>query len=450
MDDLLEPAAPEAATMAAAGDAATSDGAELRGSSFDYLTQPGTDLAAKAQAFHAWAQTRVRRGVFPYAKRLGGRPGATAELTLLDGQRHAGLNFSSQEYLSLARHPQVCAAAQAAMERYGVHSAGSTALAGNVEETVALEQELGALLRTPHVLLFPTGWAAGFGAIKGLVRESDHIIIDQLAHNCLREGARAATPNIHLHRHLDVDHAERLLKRVRQRDPHNGILVVTEGCFSMDADAPDIARLQALARAHGALLMVDVAHDLGSLGAGGGGQLELQGMLGQVDLVMGSFSKTFASNGGFVASHDPAIKEYLRFYAAPNTFSNALSPVQVAVVRACLKLVRSEEGAQRRGQLMQAILALRGALTAQGITVLGQPSPIVPVMLGPDALARIACREMAQAGLLANLVEYPAVSLNSARLRMQVMADHTPALARTAAGIVAESLSRARVLTSLC
>lgn len=440
MDELLDMPAAETATPTQA------DPAALQGSSFDYLLRPGADLTAKARAFHDWASTRVRHGVFPYAKRLGGRPGATAELMLLDGQRHAGLNYSSQEYLSLARHPAVCAAAQQAMARYGVHSAGSTALAGNVEEALALEAELGELLRMPEVLLFPTGWAAGFGAIKGLVRETDHVVMDQLAHNCLHEGARAATPNLHLHRHLDMAHAARVLQRVRQRDPHNGILLVTEGCFSMDADSPDLKRLQALAREHGALLMVDVAHDLGCLGPDGTGQLGLQQMLGKVDLVMGSFSKTFASNGGFVACHDRAIKEYLRFYASPNTFSNALSPVQVAIVRACLAVVRSAEGQQRRDRLMHAILGLRAALTAQGITVLGQPSPIVPVLLGDDALARLACREMSQAGLLANLVEYPAVSLNSARLRMQVMADHTPALGETAARIVAEALRRAQAL----
>jgi 7-keto-8-aminopelargonate synthetase-like enzyme len=421
-------------------------GAALGGSSFDFLHLPGADLAAKAEAFHGWAQTRLDHGVFPYAKRLGGRPGATAELTMLDGRSHAGLNFSSQEYLSLARHPEVLNAARLAMERYGVHSAGSTALAGNVDEAAALETELGALLQMPEVLLFPTGWAAGFGVIKGLVRETDHVIIDQLAHNCLHEGARAATPHIHLHRHLDVDHVERLLKRVRQRDPNNGILVVTEGVFSMDADSPDIARLQALAHEHHALLVVDVAHDLGCLGPGGSGQIGLQGMLGKVDLVMGSFSKTFASNGGFVATQLRSVKEYLRFFAAPNTFSNALSPVQVATVRACLRIVRSSEGDKRRQQLMQAILGLRAALTEQGITVLGHPSPIVPVLLGSDALARVAAREMASAGLLTNLVEYPAVSLNSARLRMQVMADHSPALAQTAARIVADALGRARDL----
>jgi 7-keto-8-aminopelargonate synthetase-like enzyme len=214
----------------------------------------------------------------------------------------------------------------------------------------------------------------------------------------------------------------------------------------MDADSPDIARLQALAHEHHALLVVDVAHDLGCLGPGGSGQIGLQGMLGKVDLVMGSFSKTFASNGGFVATQLRSVKEYLRFFAAPNTFSNALSPVQVATVRACLRIVRSSEGDKRRQQLMQAILGLRAALTEQGITVLGHPSPIVPVLLGSDALARVAAREMASAGLLTNLVEYPAVSLNSARLRMQVMADHSPALAQTAARIVADALGRARDL----
>jgi hypothetical protein len=190
MDELMDRTAEATASADTAIDE-RGDGAELRGSSFDYLTCPGTDLGAKAKAFHAWAQTRVTPGVFPYAKRLGGRPGATAELTLLDGQRHVGLNFSSQEYLSLARHPQVCAAAQAAMERYGVHSAGSTALAGNVEEATALEAELGELLRMPEVLLFPTGWAAGFGAIKGLVRETDHIVID-LGLLALRQGVAKA------------------------------------------------------------------------------------------------------------------------------------------------------------------------------------------------------------------------------------------------------------------
>ncbi len=429
-----------------AAEADVDAGAALRGSSFDFVSLPGSDLAAKARAFHHWAQTRIAHGVFPYGKRLGGAPGTTAELCLLDGRRQAGLNFSSQDYLSLARHPAVLAAAHAAIEGHGVHSAGSTALAGNVAEAGALEAELAALLQMPEVLLFPTGWAAGFGVIKGLVREIDHVVIDQLAHNCLHEGARAATPNVHLHRHLDADHVERLLKRLRQREPQAGILLVTEGVFSMDADSPDIARLQALARSHQALLVVDVAHDLGCLGPGGSGQIGLQGMLGKVDLVMGSFSKTFASNGGFVACHPRAIKEYLRFYAPPNTFSNALSPVQVATVRACVALVRSSAGDERRQRLMRAIQGLRAALTEQGITVLGQPSPIVPVLLGPDALARVAAREMAAGGLLANLVEYPAVSLNSARLRMQVMADHSPAQARRAAQLVAEALQRARGL----
>jgi 7-keto-8-aminopelargonate synthetase-like enzyme len=165
----------------------------------------------------------------------------------------------------------------------------------------------------------------------------------------------------------------------------------------------------------------------------------LQGLHGQLDVVMGAFSKTFAANGGFVACREPALKEYLRYYAPPNTFSNALSPVQIAVVRECLRIVRSPEGQGRRDALMRAVLALRGGLQGEGMTVLGQPSPIVPVLLGGAALARRATRELGRAGLLANLVEYPAVAQNSARLRLQVMARHTPEQARQAAMMVAEA-----------
>ena len=177
----------------------------------------------------------------------------------------------------------------------------------------------------PEAVLFPTGWAAGYGVIRGLVRSADHIVIDALAHVCLQEGANAATRNIYTHRHLDLDHCRHWLQKIRAKDVENGIMVVTEGLFSMDSDTPDIAALQNLCHEYNATLLVDVAHDLGSLGEEGRGHIGIQKMLGKVDLVMGSFSKTFASNGGFIACRNRAVKEYLRFYSPPATFSNALS-----------------------------------------------------------------------------------------------------------------------------
>jgi 7-keto-8-aminopelargonate synthetase-like enzyme len=420
----------------------------LTGRTADFLTQASPDLLSKARAFEQWESTRLAHGLLPFGRSLQSPPQAHTTLREQDGRDLSGLNFSSQDYLSLSSHPAVQEAARETLGRFGVHSAGSCVLAGNVGDGLALEQALAEFLGLPQVLLFPTGWAAGFGVIKGLVRPDDHVVIDVLAHNCLQEGARAATRHVHLHRHLDVAHARRLLARIRRSDSRNGILLVSEGCFSMDADSPDLAALQALAHEFQALLVVDVAHDLGALGPGGQGQIGLQGLQGQIDLVIGAFSKTFASNGGFVAGRSRALKEYLRYYAATATFSNALSPLQIAVIHQSLKIVRSVEGEWRREQLMQTVQALRLALTQQGLTVLGQASPIVPVLLGEERWARLAVREMGQRHLLANLVEFPAVPRHSARLRMQAMSSHTPAQGRQAAATVAQALADVRPLAA--
>jgi 7-keto-8-aminopelargonate synthetase-like enzyme len=211
----------------------------------------------------------------------------------------------------------------------------------------------------------------------------------------------------------------------------------------MDADAPDLAALQALAHEFDALLAVDVAHDLGSMGPMGQGQPGLQGVHGELDIVLGSFSKTLAANGGFVACREAALAEYLRYYAPTTTFSNTLSPVQIAVVRESLRIVRSAEGLQRRDALMQTVLALRQALAWQGLEVLGQPAPIVPVLLGSTPRARRIARALPAAGLLANLVEYPAVALHRARMRLQCMAAHTPAQAIEAARRLAQAIAEA-------
>jgi glycine C-acetyltransferase len=183
--------------------------------------------------------------------------------------------------------------------------------------------------------------------------------------------------------------------------------------------------MQALCHEYNATLMVDVAHDLGCLGDDGRGHIGLQKMLGKIDIVMGSFSKTFASNGGFVASKSRAVKEYLRFYSPPCTFSNALSPVQAATVLKAFEIVDSAQGRELRAALMTNILALRSALGAANLEVYGDPSAIVCVKMGNEALARLVGRRLPDLGLIANLVEYPAVPKAQARFRMQVMARHS-------------------------
>jgi glycine C-acetyltransferase len=399
--------------------------AALTGSMRDFRTLKGGNILDRVGAFYDWQNVRRDSGLWPLGRAT--EAGPKRHVTAFDDQGNptTGVNFASQDYLSLSGHPEIKAAALAAIEEFGVHSAGSPALVGNTSVSIALERKIGEFLDAEHVSLFPTGWGAGFGVIKGLVRSKDHIVMDALAHACLQEGAEAATKNIHLFRHNDLEGARAKLEKIRATDTENGILVVTEGLFSMDSDTPDIVKLQELAHEFNATLVVDVAHDLGSLGHDGKGHIGIQNMVGKVDLVMGSFSKTFASNGGFVASKHRKVKEYLRYYSSPNTFSNAISPVQCAIVLKAFEIVDSREGAELRVKLMTNIRLLRELLNQCGFETYGAPSPIVCVKLGTEGVARLVSRQLHQRGMVANLVEYPAVPRGQARLRMQVMANHT-------------------------
>lgn len=337
-----------------------------------------------------------------------------------------GVNFASQDYLSLACHPKVRNAACEAIAQYGVHSAGSPALMGNTALSVELEQRLGDFLGMSSCALFPTGWGAGYGAIRTLVRPSDHVVLDQFSHACLIEGARASTSNVHVFPHLCLKGLEHSLQQIRTQHPHAGILVVTESLFSMDADVPDLRAHQEIARSYGANLMVDVAHDFGSMGPNGLGALHEQGMLGKVDVVMGSFSKSFAANGGFVACNEPGLKLAIRFTCGPHTFTNAMSPIQAAVVLKSLDIIQSDEGRQRRESLLSNAVTMRGLLADEGYAFMGVPGPVLPVIVGGIARSRLLARYMLEGGMLVNLVEHPAVQRHASRLRLQVMADHTP------------------------
>lgn len=399
--------------------------AALLGSMRDFRVPTGADLERRVGSFFAWQNLRRENGVWPFSRATDFGP--RTEVVAADdrGIGMQGVNFASQDYLSLSSHPAIKGTALEAIERYGVHSAGSAALVGNTTHSVALERKIADFLQMEDALLYPTGWGAGYGVIRGLVRSSDHIVMDALAHTCLQEGANAATRNVYQFRHLDLAHCRRWLEKIRSSDAENGIMVITEGLFSMDSDTPDLAAMQELCDEFDATLMVDVAHDLGALGPGGRGFIGAHNMLGKVDIVMGSFSKTFASNGGFVAVRERPIKEYLRFYSPTTTFSNAMSPVNAAIVLKAFEIVEAAEGQGLREALMGNVLELRRQLTEAGLGYYGDPSAIVAVKMGTEGLARLVSRRLPELGLLCNLVEYPAVGKGAARFRMQVMAKHT-------------------------
>jgi 7-keto-8-aminopelargonate synthetase-like enzyme len=397
----------------------------LRGSMRDFRELQGTDLMARVGGFYEWQQLRRQRGLWPYSKSTEKAPLAVCAAQDDSGVKFTGLNFATQDYLGLSSDPEIKEVAKAVVEEYGVHSAGSSALAGNTKYSLRLESTISEFLNLDHTVLYPTGWAAGYGVIKGLIRPTDHVVMDGLSHACLQEGANSATPNVYLHGHLNLESVRRYLKRIRAKDSSNGILVVTESLFSMDSDTPDLKALQTLCDEYDATLLVDVAHDLGAMGPGGQGFIGMQEMAGKIDIVMGSFSKTFASNGGFVSCNSPAVKQYLKFYGCSATFSNALSPVQAATVIKAFEIVRSEKGQQLRWLLLKRIGQMRDALAAMKMQVMGDHSPIVPVLVGDEALARMVSRRLPELEVIANLVEYPAVAKGNARLRLQMMPTHS-------------------------
>jgi glycine C-acetyltransferase len=372
-----------------------------------------------------WWQERVEHGLDPYQKYSTTRVGNVIEGAHRDGSAFRGHNFASQDYLSLASHPALIAAAKKAIDQYGLHSAGSAALMGNTALSVALEHRLQAFLGFEDVVVFPIGWAAGYGAVKTLVKPTDHVVIDILAHACLREAASDATDNVHVHSHLNLRAVESRLSRIRREDQTCGILVVTETLFSMDSDFPDIPALQEICTRHNATLLVDCAHDLGALGATGRGKLEDFGMLGQVDVLVGAFSKSFASMGGFVATNNKGFRFGLRGQCGPSTFTNAMSPIQAATILGALDIIEGEEGVMRREKVLHNAMRLRAGLEEAGFEVLGKPSPVVPMLIGDVLLARLMTRYAVEFGGIVNLVEHPAVARNACRWRLQVMTDHT-------------------------
>ncbi len=410
----------------------------------DFGTPVGPNILKRVDDYFEWYNARNACNTWQYARTLKSFPGTDASMFDASDRPIDGINFASQDYLSLGGHPQVMDAAQKALAKYGPHSAGSPMVIGNTELVHELEEAIAEMTGMKHVMIFPTGWAAGFGTITGLVRPQDHIVMDRLAHSCLYQGAYAATKNVYRHPNVSVDAVRGLLENIREKDKRNGIFVISEGLFSMDSNTPDIQALQAVCHEFDATLMLDVAHDFGALGENGGGHIANQGMTGKVDLVMGSFSKSFASNGGFLATNSAAVKHYSKMYSSAFMFSNAICPMQTAVALEATRIMRSQEGATLRANLLNVVNYIREEFSKKGITCIGKPSAIVPVMIGDEKVARIAHKIMTERNIATMILEYPVVPIGSARFRLQVMASHTIEQAKTVVETIASAIEEAK------
>lgn len=397
----------------------------LGGSALDYLKINGKNLYDRYKPLFEHASLRDKYGVLFSANRVLTSvvsPYVNAEIAKQQSKRF--LNFSSQDYMGLAQNDEVKKAAKTAIDEYGIHTASSPILTGRNKLTEVLESKLAGILGAEQCLLFPTGWGACFGVIGALVTSNDHLIIDSLSHNSLQVAAKYSTQSIQKFRHNDTEHLENLLKKSREKHPESGIFIVIESLYSMNSDMPDLKTVLYLIRKYEAILILDIAHDFGAMGEKGLGLLETVAEDNLENVVIcGAFSKSFASNGGFVAGPQ-IIRPQLIVFAPSYTFSNGISPMQCSVALKCAEIMFSAEGDILRKRLKENIDFSIRAFKENHFTTLGIPSPIVPVLIGEEDLARQISKEITKKGLLANLAEFPAVPKGKAIFRFQLMSTH--------------------------
>eukprot|EP01017_Pseudomicrothorax_dubius_P040588 TRINITY_DN636_c0_g1_i1.p1 TRINITY_DN636_c0_g1~~TRINITY_DN636_c0_g1_i1.p1 ORF type:complete len:481 (+),score=131.22 TRINITY_DN636_c0_g1_i1:65-1507(+) len=398
----------------------------MSGAWAEYRFVKGPNIMERVRPWGEGVKTHKGKGVWHYYKSTTTGPRPECEGIDDGGQKFAGVNFATQDYLSLGGNQRIKDECIKTVREYGVHSGGSPAAMGRSKYYHALCNEISDFLGTKSTILYATGWLAGYGGISALVRPYDYIIMDKLAHNCLQEGSFIATQNVFMVRHLDNRAIEEKLKEIREKDQENGIMVVTEGLFSMDSDTPNLGELQKICKKYNAILFLDMAHDFGVMGENGRGAWENMGLEDKSNVIfMGAGSKVMCTNFGFVSCIDENVIEYIKLFSTALMFTNAVSPVQATSALTSLKIVRSPEGRQLRKKVIDNSTYVREKLNQHGIQTLGSPSPIVPVMIGDEKIIRVLARFLLDHGILANPMEFPAVPYGTARFRLQVQAGHT-------------------------
>lgn len=362
--------------------------------------------------------TRAREvqaaGLYPYFK-----PISHSEDTVVVIEGKERIMMGSNNYLGLTHHPAVLAAAKSALERYGSGCTGSRFLNGTLDLHERLEAELAEFFGKEACVVFSTGYQANLGAISGLVGRGDVVVLDKLDHASIVDGAKMSHGETVRFNHGDLAGLERKLDRV---PAGAGVMVIVDGVYSMEGDVADLPALLKVCQRYGAALVVDDAHSVGVLGPNGEGTAAHFGVTDEVDLIVGTFSKSLASIGGFVAGSETVI-HYLKHHARPLIFTAALPPANTAGVLAALDVMKREP--ERRVRLWENTKRLQAGLRQLGYDIGPTQTPIVPVLIGPLEKTFMFWRRLYDAGVFTNPVVPPAVPPSQCRLRTSLMATHT-------------------------
>jgi 8-amino-7-oxononanoate synthase len=405
-------------------------------------TKLPVDVFEKARSHDRLEQLEAARehDLLPYFRLLTSQAGPLVEM-----EGRETIMLGSNNYLGLTGDERVKQAARDALETYGTGLTGSRLLNGTTPLHVELERELAEWMGSDDAIVYTTGYQANLGCIGTILEPGDTVVCDSGDHASILDGCRLSGARLRPFRHNRMDKLEKMLERAA--GDGGGVLVVVDGVFSMEGDVCDLPRIVELCRAHGARLMVDEAHGAGVLGARGAGACELFGLEGEVDLRMGTFSKSLASCGGFVAGPADVI-EYLRIASRAFVFSASAVPAAIGAALAALRVIRAEGP-----RLFEALLGnaeyLREGLRALGLAVV-EPgrlpdgsvatTPVVPVRVGDDWQAVLLWKALFEAGVYTNVAIHPAVPPGGALLRTSVMATHEHAQLDAALDVISRAI----------
>ena len=371
------------------------------------------ELFRKVREYDSAAQVRAM-GLYPYFRTISS---AQDPEVLIAGQKV--LMLGSNSYLGLTSHPKIKEAARAAVEKYGTGCAGSRFLNGTLDIHLELEEALAALVGKEAVLLYSTGFQVNLGVISTLVGRGEYILGDKSNHASIVEGCLVSPGKFLRFAHNDMDALE---NRLRNIDPAAGKLIVVDGVFSMEGDIIRLPRLCQLAEEYGAAVMVDDAHSIGVIGKNGSGTASHFDLTDKVHLIMGTFSKSLASLGGFIAS-DAATIDYLKHNSRPLIFSASMSPANAAAVLAAVDIMVHEP--ERIAQLWRNTARMKAGLDSLGFDLGISETPILPVFCRSLVLAFTFCKRLQEEGVFVNPVVSPAVAPGSELIRISLMATHT-------------------------
>lgn len=353
-------------------------------------------------------------GVYPYFRPISSEQNTEV---LMNGKKV--LMFGSNSYMGLTNHPKVIEAAVEATKKYGTGMAGSPFLNGTLDIHKKFEERIADYVGKEDAMLFSTGFGVNLGVVSTLTGREDYVILDEQDHASIIEGRRLSFSNYLKYKHNDMESLEQQLKKC---DPDKVKLIVTDGVFSMEGDVANLPEIVRLSKKYNACVMVDEAHGIGVFGKGGRGTCDHFGVSDDVDLIMGTFSKSFASLGGFVAT-DKVITNYLRHHTRSYIFTASITPASTAAANAALDIMLSEP--ERQQHLWDITNYALDEFRRIGCEIGHTSTPIIPLFIRDDFKTFKVTRDLLDEGVFVNPVVSPAVAPQDTLIRYSLMATHT-------------------------